>query len=41
MNEKLRVAVGAANTSREAYYADCLVVWPELCAAELELTDAI
>jgi len=41
MHEKLRVALDAANTSREAYGADCLVVWRELCAVEPELTNAI
>lgn len=41
MHEKLHTALDAANTSRDAYRADCLVVWRELCAAEPELTDAI
>jgi len=41
MYEKLRVALDAANTSRDAYSADCLVVWRELCAAEPELANAI
>lgn len=41
MHEKLRVALDAAHTSREAYCADCLVVWHELRAAEPELIAAI
>lgn len=41
MHEKLRVALDAANTSREAYCVDCLVVWRELRAVEPELTDAV
>ena len=41
MHEKLRVALDAANASREAYCVDCLVVWHELRAAEPELTNAI
>lgn len=41
MYEKLRVALDVANTLREAYCADCMRVWHELCVAEPELTDAI
>jgi hypothetical protein len=41
MHEKLRVALDAANTSREVYGAGCLAVWYELRAANPELTDAI
>jgi hypothetical protein len=41
MYEQLQVALDAANTSRDAYSADCRVVWRELCAAEPELANAI
>ena len=41
MHEKLRGALAAANSARDEYHANCMIVWRELVVTESDLAEEI